>query len=175
MKTFVKYSVLGAVSLGLVGLAVAGPVAAKGQHGERQGPRFEMLDTNADGFVTAKEVEAMRLARFTERDTDEDGFLSLEEIQAGGMKGGKGQGWRHDAEEAADRSQRMLRYLDENGDGKVAFDEMPGHDAGRMIARFDADEDGKVSKAEFEEARKQFRMGHKGEGHGGEHHGPRHQ
>lgn len=173
MKSVVKYSVLGAVSLGLVGLAVAGPVFAKGQHGEhgeRQGPRFEILDSNADGFVTAEEVEALRLARFNQRDTDKDGFLSLEEMQAGGMKGFAGQGREHDADEMADRSQRMLRYMDENGDGKVAFDEMPGNDAGRMISRFDADEDGKISKSEFDDAKSKFRMGRKGEGHGGQRH-----
>lgn len=182
MKPVVKYSVLGALSLGLAGLAIAGPVAAKQRHGERQGPRFEMLDANADGFVTADEIEAARLARFTERDTDKDGFLSLEEMQAGAMKRFEGQGQQHRAGEMADRSQRMLRYMDENGDGKVAFDEMPGHGAERMISRFDADEDGKISKAEFDAARAKFRMGHKGERHGeghgegyGEGHGPRHE
>ncbi len=174
MKTFVKYSVLGTLALGLTGLALAGPLAAKERHGERAAARFETLDANSDGFVTAEEMEAIRLSRFTKQDTDGDGFLSLEELQARPMKQfGRG-GHQPDPEEMTDRSQRMLRYLDENGDGKVAFDEMPSHDAGRMIARFDADEDGKVSKAEFDAARKQFRMGHKGEGHG-EDHGPRHE
>ncbi len=173
MKTFAKYSVLGAVALGLTGLTVVGPVAAKERHGERAGARFERLDANADGFVTAEEMEAVRLARFNERDADKDGFLSLEELQARPMKRLGGGNRQPDADEMADRSQRMLRYLDENGDGKVAFDEMPSHGAGRMIARFDSDEDGKVSKAEFDEAREQFRMGHKGERHG-EGHGPRH-
>lgn len=184
VKTFVKYSVLGAVALGLTGLAVAGPLVAKERHGERGGPRFEKLDANADGFVTVEEMEAVRLARFNERDTDQDGFLSLEELQTGAMKRFMSKGGDHqpDADEMADRAQRMLRYLDENGDGKVAFDEMPSHKAERMIARFDTDQDGKVSRAEFEEARKQFRMGRKGERHGEDHgprygeegHGPRH-
>ncbi len=173
MKTFAKYSVLGAVALGLTGLTVVGPVAAKERHGERAGARFERLDANADGFVTAEEMEAVRLARFNERDADKDGFLSLEELQARPMKRFGGGNRQPDADEMADRSQRIRRYLDENGDGKVAFDEMPSHDAGRMIARFDSDEDGKVAKAEFDEAREQVRMGHKGERHG-EGHGPRH-
>jgi len=120
-----------------------------------------------DGLATAEEVEALRAARFSERDTDQDGFLSLEEMQAGGMKGFAGQGREHDADEMADRSQRMLRYMDENGDGKVAFDEMPGHDAGRMISRVEADEDGKISKAGLDDAKTKYRMGRKGEGHGG--------
>ena len=173
MKTFVKYSVLGAVALGLTGLAVAGPVAAKERHGERAGARFEKLDANADGFLTAEDMEAVRLARFNKQDADKDGFLSLEELQARPLKRFGGGNRQRDADEMADRSQRMLRYLDQNGDGKVAFDEMPNYGAGRMIARFDADEDGKVSKAEFDEAREQFRMGHKGEHHG-KGHGPDH-
>lgn len=169
MKPVVKYSVLGALSLGFAGLAIAGPALAKGDHGERQGPRFEILDSNADGFVTAEEMEARRLARFTEQDTDQDGFLSLEEMQAGTMKRLEGKGRQHDAEKMADRSQRMLRYMDENGDGKVAFDEMPGDGAARMISRFDTDQDGKISKAEFDDAKSKFRMGHKGERHGQRH------
>ena len=174
MKTFVKYSVLGAAALGLAGLAVIGPVAAKERHGERAGARFEKLDANADGFVTAEEMEAVRLARFTEQDTDGDGFLSLAEMQAAATKRLEGREKQPDAAEFADRSQRMLRFMDENGDGRVAFAEMPGYRGNRMMDRLDADEDGKVSRAEFDAAGEKIRMGRKGERHG-EGHGPRHE
>jgi Ca2+-binding EF-hand superfamily protein len=46
----------------------------------------------------------------------------------------------------------MLRFLDEDGDGKVAFAEMPNYRGERIFTRLDTNEDGKISKAEFDVA-----------------------
>lgn len=170
MKIHLKYSALGILSLGLVGATMTTATAM--EHGKRQKgerPSFEMLDTNSDGFITAEDAEAKRQEGFASIDTNGDGFLTLEELQAapkgaGGKfgRGGKGGKGKHagvqepTAEQIVDRSQRILRYLDQNGDGKVAFDEMPNRGEGRMIARLDTDEDGKISPAEFEEAKAKF-------------------
>lgn len=182
MKSFVKYSALGALSLGLVGFAVTAAAVADNRHDERAGPaRFEKLDTNADGFVTPDEMAAPRLARFNTQDTNDDGFLTLDELQAAAQAriedrpGGRGPA--PDAAELADRTARMLRYFDENGDGKVAFDEMPDYRGNRMFTMLDTNADGQISKAEFDVAAMGMRMGHKGRfGHDDDrdHRRPRH-
>ncbi len=174
MKTFVKYTALGVLSLGLIGTSITAASAV--ENGKRNGHErrsFEMLDVNSDGYITAEDAQAKRLERFSEVDTDSNGFLTIEEMQAaakgdGGLHGGKfGHGGKRggdhaekrggdhqpSAEDIADKAKRMLRYLDENGDGKVAFDEMPSRGEGRMMARLDTDEDGKISPAEFEAAK----------------------
>lgn len=176
MKTFVKYTALGVLSLGLIATSITAASAVEGgKHKRGERPSFEMLDTNSDGFITAEDAEAKRMERFASVDANGDGFLTLEELQAAPMgrggkmgpggKAGKGgadhagkQGADHqpNAEMRADKAARMLRYLDENGDGKVAFDEMPSRDKGRMMARLDTDEDGKISQAEFDAAKEKF-------------------
>jgi Ca2+-binding EF-hand superfamily protein len=172
MKTFIKYTTLGVLSLGLVGASVTAASAfGGGKGGGHERPSFETLDINSDGFITAEDAEAKRLEWFTSADTDSDGFLSVDELQAApkGMRGGKrggrggedhagkGEGKKaRSAEEMADHAARMLRFLDENGDGKVAFDEMPNRGEGRMIARLDTDDDGKISPEEFEAAKGKF-------------------
>jgi Ca2+-binding EF-hand superfamily protein len=69
-------------------------------------------------------------------DTDKDGKISKAEFDAEGAK--------------------MFAKLDENGDGKIAENEMPQRHwarfGGEMFDRMDADKDGKVTKAEFEAA-----------------------
>ena len=188
MKSFIKYTALGAVSIGLVGLALSGPaLAAKGGHGmrgERGAMSFEKMDANSDGFITIEDFAVLKQQKFNEQDANKDGFITLDEMQAAAAKRFEGREHKGDeehmqdraehmqdrtehmqdrTERMQDRTERMLRYLDENGDGKVAIDELPERNHDRMIARFDADDDGKVSPAEFEEAKAKFRKG----GHGG--------
>ena len=174
MKSFIKYTALGAVSIGLVGVALSGPaLAAKGGHGMRgEGGEmsFEKMDANSDGFITIEDFAVLKQQKFEEQDANKDGFITLDEMQTAATKRFEGREHKGDAEhmedraeKMQDRTQRMLRYFDENGDGKVAIDELPERNHDRMIARFDADEDGKVSPAEFDDAKAKFRKG----GHGG--------
>ena len=122
---------------------------------------FAELDTNKDGFVAADELKAFgdkmhaewakkhgdqaankpadgKHGDFTQRilervDTDKDGKISKAEFDAEGAK--------------------LFAKLDENGDGKIAQNEMPQRHwarfGGKMFDSMDADHDGKVTKAEF--------------------------
>jgi Ca2+-binding EF-hand superfamily protein len=138
---------------------------------------FTELDTNKDGFVTADELKAFgdkmhaewaqkhgdqadnkpggKHGNFSERilkrvDADHDGKISKAEFDAEGAK--------------------LFAKLDENGDGKIAQNEMPQRHwarfGGKMFDRMDADGDGKVTKSEFQAAgEKMFqRMDKNGDG-----------
>jgi Ca2+-binding EF-hand superfamily protein len=142
---------------------------------------FADLDTNKDGFVTADELKAFgekmhdewakkhgdqaanqpdsdktrKHGDFSQRilervDADKDGKISKAEFDAEGSK--------------------LFAKLDENGDGKIASNEMPQRHwakfGGKMFDRIDADKDGNVTKAEFQAAgEKMFqRMDKNGDG-----------
>jgi Ca2+-binding EF-hand superfamily protein len=127
---------------------------------------FADLDANQDGFVTADELKAFgdkmhaewakkhgdqasngqpdankKHGDFSQRilqrvDADKDGKISKAEFDAEGSK--------------------LFARLDDNGDGKIAENEMPQRHwarfGGQMFDRMDADKDGKVTKAEFQAA-----------------------
>ena len=131
---------------------------------------FADLDANKDGFVSADELKAFgekmhaewakkhadqtandkpdadrKHGDFSQRilervDTDKDGKISKAEFDAEGAK--------------------LFAKLDENGDGKIAQNEMPQRHwagfGGKMFDRMDADKDGKVTKSEFEAAGEKF-------------------
>jgi Ca2+-binding EF-hand superfamily protein len=161
MNKLAKTTLLGATLIAMLGSVTAG--YANEQGGKRQRINFEQLDADADGFITKAEMQAAHAARFAENDTDGDGFLNSEELQAskGKMrKGGqKGEQAKEGKEPNADRQARMMRYMDENGDGKVALSEIPTDRTDKMFDRLDADEDGKISKAELEAAKKNRKGG----------------
>ena len=104
-------------------------------------PDFSALDTNGNGEVTLQEMQASVLVRFGTADTDGDGFLTAAELEA------------HAKNLAAKRSQRMLKRMDVNADGKLSPSEMQGRrDPARIFDRMDADSSGALSKQEFEQA-----------------------
>jgi Ca2+-binding EF-hand superfamily protein len=138
MNTLAKTTIIGATVIALMGSV---SVANAKQHGSK-GPRvsFEQLDMNGDGFITKTELQAAHEARFAKNDTDGDGFLSVEELEASKSKMGKG---KKGGEGKSERKKaRMMRYLDENGDGKIALSEIPTDRMDRMIEKLDADDDG---------------------------------
>ena len=157
MNTLAKTTIMGATVIALLGSV---SMANAKQRGDK-GPRitFEQMDKDGDGFITKADIQAAHAERFAANDTDGDGFLSAEELEAskGKMRKGQGDGegkmkkGQNDGEGQGDRKKaRMMRYLDENGDGKVALSEMPTDRMERMIDKLDTDGDGKVSKEEFE-------------------------
>ncbi len=149
--------IAGLTALSLI--ATAGAAVAFGKdramHGQG-GPRgpmfqFEEVDANADGKVTAEEIQAYEKARFDAADTNGDGSLSAEEMQASMAKRAE--------ERAAQRqkmmTERMMKRMDANKDGVLSFDEMPGQQTHteQMFARVDADGDGAVTKEEMDAAK----------------------
>ena len=101
-----------------------------GRRGERIERRFEQLDADKDGLVSAEEIAAARAARFKEMDANGDGAVDAREMVDFRMMR---------------RAKRRIERLDQNGDGVLQQDELP---ARRAFTRFDLNGDGAVSKAE---------------------------
>ena len=176
------YLLSGVVAVALIGggaVAYAGGKMGMGAHGPRaMMMNFEQIDADKDGKITQEEIAAAPKAHFDAADTDQDGALSLEEMQA--------QAIARMTERAKAMSARMLERKDANGDGKISFEEMQpgkaggknggprGQMMGRMFDRVDVDDDGAISKAEFDTAQEWMsergRGGHFGK-HGGKHGG----
>lgn len=142
----------------------AGWVAAAGQsggdHGRKMGhpPRpminFEQADMNGDGQLTKEELEQFAKTQFSQSDTNQDGFLDSTELAADMSKRMQERIKRNGA--------RMISKLDENGDGKLSFDELNNRMAKRgdkMFDRMDRNGDGTLSADEL--ARMEKRGKHK--------------
>ncbi|MGB0901888.1 EF-hand domain-containing protein [Halocynthiibacter sp.] len=142
----------GAIAAGLM-ITAAMPATA-GHHGDRPKIEFSQVDANGDGQITEEEFTTFRAAKREERfntgDTNNDGLLSEDEIkEMGGRR-------------AARRASRMIDRFDANDDGMLSMDEMPsGEGRGKhddearegFMDRFDEDENGTISEAEFEAAK----------------------
>lgn len=175
MTLFPKMTVLALASLGLAlaaNTAFADRQGGGGPHGGAaffQPADFAAMDADADGKITAAEMDAFRSAKIAAADTDGDGFLSAEEMQAMAMA--------QMQMRAKAGAERMLDRFDADKDGKVSLAEMePRSDTERMVDRLDTDNDGAVSEAELAAAKDgmQKRMdgkrgGKDGGGKGGKH------
>ena len=155
------------LTMGAAGVAMAhGDRGGKGGRGAGIERMFEEVDANADGKITAAEMEAAAAARFGVADTDGDGFLSPEEVAAQAQKRMEERDAKR-GERMQERQTRMFERLDENEDGKLSLEEMAARGEGRgfdrMLERLDTDGDGAISKAEAEEARGK-RFGKRGHG-----------
>lgn len=138
----------------------------RGRRGRMGGGFFAHWDTDNDGVVTKDEFSGTQ-DHFTRLDQNEDGYIDEKETSALGSRWGKRIG------------DRMMNRLDKDGDGSISMDEFPGPEdhftrldqnsdgtidesetpgrglrhgklGKRLIQKFDTDEDGLVSKEEFE-------------------------
>jgi hypothetical protein len=154
MKNFLTTAAIGAMLT--AGAAVAmqaqAPTApkqpiSKAEMLARADARFDRLDTNRDGQLSAEErkagAEAARKAMAEKKGGE------LQDFMPGARRGGGGMG------------ERMLARVDTNGDGMISKAENRAMVEARF-ARMDADKDG---MAEAGEARKGW--GKRGEGRGG--------
>lgn len=137
---------------GLLLVASAGVAVAAmggGHHGPRAGQMFEMMDLNKDGEITKEEAETAGAQRFSEADADGDGFISPEEMQA------------RMAARIEDRQKALFEHKDTDKDGRLSQEEMTGGEGGkrleRMFDRLDANDDGKITRAEADAARERMR------------------
>jgi Ca2+-binding EF-hand superfamily protein len=108
-------------------------------------PDFTTLDADANGQITAAELEAAQTARFATADSNTDGGLSADEIVA--------QIEARRAEMLDARAQRMIEEQDANADGLLQVDELqagPGPRPAVIFAMLDTNEDGSVDQAEFD-------------------------
>lgn len=119
-----------------------------GDPAQRMLARFDMHDTNKDGFIDATELGALRGRIFERFDADKDGVVTRQEIEAG-LKAGKGEDGPRMGRRLDRRIDRMMKRFDKNSDGKITRDEV-SVDATPMLKLLDRDNDGKISKAEFQ-------------------------
>jgi Ca2+-binding EF-hand superfamily protein len=165
-----------AVSIAVSGMGFSSAASAKPRGGQ-QGPKmpsFEQLDTNGDGVITQAEIDAIGEVKFAESDTNGDGFLNAGELKAQmqargeARREGRGDGEHKGANagevdtelkqsqmaERLDLSvKHMIERADENGDGKLSFDEARPPRSGKMFEHVDADENGQITLEEWEAAK----------------------
>ncbi|HSQ62271.1 MAG TPA: hypothetical protein VLM85_03625 [Polyangiaceae bacterium] len=110
---------------------------AQAQQGQHDGSRFlQHFDKNGDGKVQVSELPERMQQRLGAADTDKDGVLSPEELHA-----------FHSQMQAA-----KFAKSDKNGDGALDATEVSPERWARIQVA-DANKDGKVTKAELEQAR----------------------
>jgi Ca2+-binding EF-hand superfamily protein len=116
-----------------------------GMDREHHGMRWEQMDTNHDGKITAAENAAFARARFDKMDANHDGVLTKEEM--------------HSRMQAMMQQRMMDRFdkLDANHDGMISKDEMAagmrrmhemhGMHRGRMMGGMKDDDDDAMEDA----------------------------
>jgi len=140
-------------SASFMGIALVGPTAAQ----TTPAPKG---DTNGDGVMTRDEAMAQADARFDRMDANKDGKLTADEMRPRRPMGGP------DAASpppppadgstpptgAGGRGERMFARLDTNGDGAIDREEFRAQ-AAQRFDRMDTNKDGKIDAAERQAAR----------------------
>ncbi|GKY88601.1 hypothetical protein [Sinisalibacter aestuarii] len=174
MKHAIRIAGLGvllgtAVTLAAVPASARGPMgdgaAGLGAFGERGGmftTAFADLDANGDGQITEEDLTALAGAKLAEVDADASGTLEATELAAFAQARvdermqGRSTGWRGmNAEQMATRmAERILSARDADKDGVLSLAELgPDKGYGRVIDRFDTDDDNAISQAEYDDAK----------------------
>jgi len=122
---------------------------------------MERFDVNQDGQITLTEVQSVRADHFNQMDVDGNGLVNYEELetfkaqmreqyQNGAIQNrrgrGQGRGQRGCLGNGFGTGNRLER-LDNDGDGQVSFSEFTANVP--LFNRFDADENGIVTKEEL--------------------------
>jgi hypothetical protein len=167
----VKTSILAATALAVSAVMVLPATAAEGNDKpDRPVPfratiMFNLLDRNSDGAVDLQELDVLQAAIFTAIDRDSDGKLTKEEFAAvargmgpRGMHrgpGGRGPGGPGGpGDHGPDRHGSLEDPHGGPGGGpdRMGFDDGQGPDGPRFAA-IDGDQDGSVSRSEFDATR----------------------
>jgi len=133
------------------GLLAGAVVAdAKGQRGN--GPDFSAMDANGDAVITRAEFDAYGADRFLAADADGSGDVTLEELKAQ-MAANAGDDGRK-GQRRARGMERAFSHLDADDDGKLTLAEFQANErGGKMFERLDADGNGEISAAELDAKR----------------------
>jgi Ca2+-binding EF-hand superfamily protein len=149
----------GAALISLVAAFACGAVgAADPWNGPQPDRIFERLDANSDGVVDASEIQAARHAAFMRADADRDGYITeaeaqtlLQELRAQGAAGQRPlfRG-RLAARRPAEQANVLARF-DADADGRVSEAELVdlAHPFGAL---FDSNGDGRITKSEVDQA-----------------------
>lgn len=122
-----------ATALSFSALAQA-PEAGKPELREAPGGgMLQRLDTDGDGLLSLQEFQAAGEARFASLDADGDGRVSAEEFAAGRRGPGRAEAGRADGPRAEHRAERMQQVREQR------------------FASLDADGDGYINRAEFDQ------------------------
>lgn len=112
---------------------------------------IKQVDTNKDGYIGADENIAAAKKRFSMIDTNKDGFLTVPEVTKSAedfiKKSNKNE---KNSKRHVKGIERQIASMDANQDGKVSEAEYTGR-IGGLFADQDADGNGKVSSAEMKE------------------------
>lgn len=136
-------------------LVIVGPdmTVAQGGGGQGMAERFQALDTDADGRLSAAEAAEWRETVFVTMDADDDNRLSLEEymtVQLGQGADPDQRGPRYEERQA--EKEAAFVEMDEDGDGFVTREQfLAGGE--QNFSDADADGDGYVTLPEFIAAR----------------------
>lgn len=134
------------------GLACAGAALASDAPKMDSDSRFQAMDTNGDGKISADEYAAGAKAMFDKMDANHDGKVTAAEMDA--YHSGMGGSGHMSSMTSADR----IKAMDADNDGAVSAAEHAA-DAKAKFASMDTDKDGFLSKAEM--AAGHAKMGHK--------------
>ncbi len=130
-------------------IGVAASAAAASGKSRGGGDRFDKMDTNGDGIVTAAELDARQAALIDAADANGDGGLTAEELSA--HRKAKREEWR------------AKNNPDTNGDGVVDRVEFLAS-AEKRFDRLDKNSDGVISEDERRSKRgRRHHRGHRGE------------
>ncbi len=91
-------------------------------------PEFQKMDTNKDGFVTSKEMQAYQSGKFEKLDKDKNGVIDTKELEADNTK--------------------MLRGADKDKDNKITKNESTWQFS-QYFKQMDKNKDDKISEAEY--------------------------
>jgi Ca2+-binding EF-hand superfamily protein len=128
-----------------------------------EGERFDKIDTNHDGQLTADEIQAAHreaaAAHFAAKDTDKDGKLSRAEVAKMPDPMFARLDANHDgfltpdelAQGHAGHGQKGFQRADTNGDGAISRDEALARSEKRF-ARLDTNGDGVITQEEMKAA-----------------------
>lgn len=132
----------------LAGASFAQDTAPAGDAGPERPSPVLRLDADGDGQVTLQEAQtAMRANPLARADADGDGTVTRQEAVAMAAT--------EASDRASDRAGAMFDRLDEDGNGRIAVDDLPqprgdrGDRVERMFARADADGDGVLTAEEI--------------------------